>query len=229
MKDIFGKALLDFYTHSFVPPLLLHNEYGAPEQIPIERYFIEEEEYSELEFFALQQVYGKILDVGSATGRHAKYLQDKGFDISAMDISKGCCMIMEKIGIKKIIEQNILYYNAYKFHTILMLMNGIGIAGSVDGLKELFFHLKKIVQPDAQLLIDSSDITYLFEDKFLPKDNYFGELSFEYEYKGEKGDSFKWLYIDQEKLMEVAIATGWQCQIIFEDESDAYLARLKLI
>ncbi len=229
MRDIFGKALSDLYTHSFVPPLLLHNEYSTAEQIPVERYFIEEEEYSELEFFALQQVHGKILDVGSATGRHAKFLQDNGFDVSAMDISKGCCMIMEKIGVKKIIEQDIFNYDANKFHTILMLMNGIGIAGSIDGLKKLFIHLKKIALPDAQLLIDSSDISYLFEDSELPKIKYFGELSFEYEYKGERGDRFNWLYIDQEKLMEVAKATGWQCQIIFEDESDAYLARLKLI
>ena len=46
MKDVFGQALLDFYHHNFKAPLLLHNEYGPPEEIPIERYFIKEEAYA---------------------------------------------------------------------------------------------------------------------------------------------------------------------------------------
>lgn len=76
--------------------------------------------------------------------------------------------------------------------------------------------------------MDSSDISYLYEDNPLPVNKYFGELLYQYEYKGVLGDSFNWLYIDQQKLTEIANSTGWICQIIFADETDAYLARLQM-
>ena len=227
MKDVFGQAMLDFYYDSFQPPLLLHNEYGSPEIIPIERYFIDFEDYSELELFAMQQFKGKILDVGAATGRHALHLQDLGFDVSAMDISNACGELMEKMGVEKIIIDDIYRYRDATYDTVSMLMNGIGLAGSIEKLKELLSHLRSILNPFGQLLADSSDISYLYEDGKFPEQKYFGELNFQYEYKGERGEPFSWLYIDPEKLNEVAESVGWSCQILFQDETQAYLARMQ--
>ena len=227
MKDLFGKALLDFYHKRFKGPLLLHNEYGRPEEIPIERYFIKDGAYSELEIYALQYFQGKILDVGSATGRHVLHMQELGYDISAMDISEACIVLMQEIGIRNVIQEDIYNQIGARFDTISMLMNGIGLAGTIDGLKKLLKHLKTILNPSGQLIVDSSDISYLYEKKSLPVDKYFGELKFHYEYKGMEDDPFDWLYIDQQKLMRVATECGWSCQVIFVDETDAYLARLQ--
>lgn len=227
MKDLFGQALLDFYHNRFTPPLLLHNEYGEPEEIPIERYFLQEDEYLELEIYALQQFDGKILDIGSAMGRHVLHLQELGFDITAMDISSACGQLMKETGIEKIIIDDIYNYQGQKYDTISMLMNGIGIAGKLSGLKQLLNHLSTILNQSGQLLVDSSDISYLYENTEFPKHKYFGELSFHYEYKDQMDESFDWLYIDQEKLNEIANECGYSCQIIFEDETDAYLARLQ--
>ena len=227
MKDLFGQALLDYYHNKFAPPLLLHNEYGAPEAIPVEKYFFNADEFSNLEVFALQQVSGKVLDVGAATGRHVLLLQNQGFDITALDVSPLCVKLMEEVGIEKLQCQDIYSYNDESYGTVLMLMNGIGIAGNIAGLHKLLNKLKTIVDPYGQLIIDSSDISYLYDGKSIPMGSYFGELSFQYEYKGELDDAFNWLYIDQKKLVEVAYDSGWSCQIIFSDETDAYLARLQ--
>ena len=227
MKDIFGQALSDYYYNSFTPPLLLHNEYGKPEEIPIERYFLKEGEYSSLEIYALEQFSGKILDIGSATGRHVLHLQELGYDITALDISASCGKLMHVMGVKKVIVDDIFHFNDHVYDTISMLMNGIGIAGNISGLKELLMRLKTMLQPAGQLLIDSSDISYLYENIELPRDKYYGELSFNYEYKGVKGETFNWLYIDQQKLIEIANKCDWSCQVIFEDETEAYLARLQ--
>lgn len=226
MKDLFGQALLDFHQKINTTPLLLHNEYGPPEKIPLERFF--QNEYTDLENFALDQVKGCILDIGAATGRHALHLQNQGHDVTAMDISIGCSTIMNDIGIKKIITGDIYTYEDQKYDTIMMLMNGIGIAGSLEGLEKLLLHLKFIITTTGQLILDSSNISYLYEDNPLPMNKYFGELSYQYEYKGVLGNSFNWLYIDTNKLTEIANSTGWICQIIYEDETDAYLARLQM-
>lgn len=228
MKDIFGQALLDYHYKIFEPSLLLHNDYGSPETIPPEQFFGDEDEFSELECVALDQVSGRVLDIGSATGRHALYLQNLGYDITAMDISECCGTIMKETGLNRVVIDDVYTYRDQKFDTIIMLMNGIGIAGNIEGLKKLFLHLKSMLQPGGQLLVDSSDISYLYDDIPKPPDKYFGELTFQYEYKNMKSDPVHWLYIDQKKLITIANSMGWSCHIIFEDETDAYLAILKM-
>ncbi len=228
MKDIFGQALLDFHRGNFKLPLLLHNEYGEPDTISLENFFNKENNFSDLETFALTQVNGKILDVGAASGRHSIYLQKHGYDITALDASTSCCTIIKETGVNKIVNADIYNYGKVKYDTILMLMNGIGIARSIAGLKKLLLHFKKLVNPSGFLLFDSSDVTYLYEGNPLPDAKYFGQLSFHYEYKNEMGSRFTWLYIDQDKLMEIAYSLGWHCHVLFEDETNAYLVRLQM-
>jgi len=226
MKDLFGKALFDYHSGKFDPPLLLHNEYGSPEEIPIASYFRGPDEYSELETFALGHAKGKVLDIGAATGRHALYLQDRNLKVTALDISQLCGKLMRDLGVKDVVVDDIMKFDQGPFDTVIMLMNGIGLAGDISRLGELLIHLKKIVKPGGQILLDSTDISYLYEGEELPTDKYFGELSFYYEYQNMTDQSFSWLYIDQDKLMTIAEECGWHCQVIFEDETDAYLARL---
>lgn len=226
MKDIFGEALLDFHHACFQPPLLLHNEYGPPEEIPVETYFREADDYSELEIFALECVKGRILDIGAAAGRHALHLQSKNFDVTAMDISENCGELMRLRGIEKIVIEDVMHFRAGLFDTGIMLMNGIGLAGDLQQLRKLLLHLKNLVEHAGQILLDSTDISYLYEESTVPEHKYYGELTFFYEYKGIVDQSFNWLYIDQDTLTRAALDCGWQCQVIFEDETDAYLARL---
>jgi len=227
VKDIFGQALLDFQHKIFEPPLLLHNEYGFPESIPVERFFRDQDEFSDLDNFALAQVRGCVLEIGACTGRHALHLQNQGYDITTMDISAGCGAIMKEIGLKKILIEDIYNYKNQQFDTIFMLMNGIGIARNLAGLEKLLLHLENILSPTGQFLVDSSNISYLYDDIPLPTNKYFGELSFQYEYKNMISDPVSWLYVDQEKLVAIANSMGWSCQIIFEDDTDAFLARLQ--
>jgi len=227
MDDFFGQALLDYYLHTLEAPLILHTSYGPSETLPLERFFHDEDAFSDLDFFALDQARGSILDIGAAAGRHALFLQQQGLNVTVLDISPSCGKIMEESGLKKIIIDDAFHYAEKKYDTLLMLMNGIGIAGDIDGLSQLFHHLKTIITPRGQLLLDSTDISYMYDHAEKPTDRYFGELTFRYEYKNKLGKPFKWLYLDQKKLIDVAQKTGWTCQIIFEDESDAYLARLQ--
>ena len=226
MKDLFGKALLDFHRNEFTPPLLLHNEYGEPEDISPLHYFKTPEEYSELELFALSEARGKILDVGAAAGRHALYLQNLGHDVTAMDISPACIELMKLSGVNKPLCENIFEYRDSKFDTITMLMNGVGLVGDNDGLERLLNHMHNILNPEGQLLVDSSDIQYLYEGQSLPSEKYYGELTFHYEYQGDEDEPFKWLYIDPKSLISIATKQGWNCQIMYEDETSAFLARL---
>ncbi len=228
--DVFGEALKDQFLKPPAETLWVHNSYDEPEEMPVDIYFRDEHEMPELELKALELCKGKVLDVGAGVGSHALILQKRGFDITGMDISPSAVTIMQQRGLKQAIEGNILTYKIAagekKFDTLLFMMNGIGLTGSIPGLKAFLMQAKDLINKDGQLVFDSSDLSYLYLEIPFPESGYFGEINFRYEYKSNKGNWFKWIYVDQKTLIELAKATGWLAEIIFEDDSDQYLARL---
>jgi len=111
---------------------------------------------------------------------------------------------------------------------LLFMMNGIGLTGSLAGLKAFLKEVKGLLNPGGQLVFDSSDLMYLYQEIAFPEQGYYGEVSFRYEYKSIKGSWFKWVYVDKKMLKGIATETGWNAEVIFEDEHDQYLARLTL-
>jgi SAM-dependent methyltransferase len=230
IKDIQGKALWDYFKNrNNKKPLILHNDYGEPEKMPKEVFFLEYNELNDLDLYALSMCRGKIVDVGAGAGRHVLPLQ-KTNEVSALEISPLCNKIMAERGVNSIIEEDIFNFKPKgRYDTILMLMNGIGLAGSLEGVKELLKKFKDILSDNGQVLFDSSDISYLYRDTFFPKDRYFGEVTYQYEYNKEKDEKFGWIYIDKKTISKIASQLGYHCQVIYSSNNDQYLARLKIV
>lgn len=225
--DVFGKALTDLYETGEADTLWLYNSYGEPEEMPLEFFFRDDEDMPVLELQALHMCEGKVLDIGAGVGSHALLLQAFNIDVTAIDISASGVKIMKDRGVKKALLQDVFTYRE-KFDTILMLMNGIGLTGTLSGFKDFLIKIKELLLPGGQVIFDSSDIAYLYEDMPKPLNQYYGEVSYQYEYKGEKGNWFNWVYVDEETIKAIAVETGWDCEMIFDDGEDQYLVKLTL-
>ena len=223
--DIYGNALLDFHQSGKADTLWLHNSYDEPEEMPIEVFFRGEDDMPEIELKALGLCKGKVLDVGAGVGSHAILLDQKKFDVTAIDISPIAVQIMQERGVKNPQLQDFFQVKE-KYDTLLFMMNGIGLTGTLQGFEDFLVNAKQILNPKGQLLFDSSDISYLYDDMPMPTNQYFGEISYCYEYKKEKGNWFNWLYIDPTTLQRLSKQHGWNCKIVFHDEDDQYLAQL---
>lgn len=228
-KDTFGEALSDFHHNGTLQtPLLLHSTYGDIEEMPVEVFFREEDDFPEMEFIALSLCDGKVLDVGAGVGSHVLYLQEKDFDVTALEISALACTIMQQRAVKHIIQEDFFQLKDVKFDTLLFLMNGIGLAQTIEGFRSLLQHARMLLTDRGQLLFDSSDISYLYDEYRIQRpDYYFGEIGYQYEYKEIKGEPFKWLYIDQQTLIKMAHEEKWVVQVLFEDDNDQYLVRME--
>lgn len=228
-KDVYGRALTDHYSGRTDDPLLLYNNYGFIEEMPVDIFFRSPHEFPDLEHIALALCDGKTLDIGAGAGSHALQLQEDGMDITALEISASACEIMRMRGVKRIVNADIFEFSSARFDTLLLLMNGIGLVGELAKLPKLLNHFKKLLKPGGQLLFDSSNIEYLYEDpNILRPAGYHGEVQFQYEYRNEMGAPFKWLYIDQDTLIELGQRLGWVVQILYEDGNDQYLARMEI-
>ncbi|RYY25302.1 MAG: class I SAM-dependent methyltransferase, partial [Sphingobacteriaceae bacterium] len=181
--DIYGQALLDFYNNQPEEKLWLNNNYGEPEEMPVAVFFRDEAEMPEAEMLALNLCRGKVLDIGAGAGSHALILQERNFEVTAVEISVGAAAIMQKRGVKTVVQQDVFQYKTEKFDTLLLLMNGIGLTQNLTGLNRFLQHAKTLLLPGGQLIFDSSDIAYLYEDLPQPENNYYGEISYQYQYK----------------------------------------------
>jgi len=227
MKDILGQAIMDYYGYERDQILWVHDTHGPKVEMPIATYFRNEDKMPELELKALELCKGRILDIGAGAGSHALALEDRAMEVYAIEISPMAAEVMRQRGVTNAIEGNIFNYKAEKFDTLLLLMNGIGLTANVAGLRRFLQHAKTLLRPNGQLIFDSSDVAYLYEDEGIPVlDHYYGEVKCRYEYKKQKSEWFTWLYIDQETLRLIALDEGFDMEVIFVDESEQYLARL---
>ena len=223
--DIFGQALQDYYRGTVDSKLWLYNNYGHPEEMPVDVFFRQKDEMPELELLALSHCRGRILDIGAGVGSHALVLQERGVDVTALEISAQACDIMKDRGVKQVINGDFLSF-IYPYDTLVLLMNGIGLAGTVNGLRGVLRKFRTLLKPGGQLIFDSSDISYLYDDIPLPVGKYYGEIAYQYEYQSQFGDWFNWLYIDANFLNQVATEEGWKMDLLMDDEMDQFLVRL---
>lgn len=226
--DLPGEAMYDYYLNLFKGKLWIHNKYGPKEEMPVKVYLREVKEMPEIELIALENCKGKILDIGAGGGSHSLALQQRATDVTALEISPKAAEVMKLRGVKKVVEQDIFTFKEARFDTLLLLMNGIGFTGTISRLKLFLQQAKKLVNPGGQMIFDSSDVAYIYDNKPPEMKNYYGEILYRYEYKKRKTDWFSWLYIDKRLLEKTASAEGWKTEIIFKDEFDQYLARLTL-
>ena len=234
MLDLFGKAILDFQTNTAPEDIITETSISEADEMNVAYLFRSYDEMPKLERHALQLAKGKILDIGCGAGSHSLCLQnEKEFEVISIDISENAIKACQLRGLKNAKVLNILDLENETFDTILLLMNGTGIFGTLDETPKFLQKLKTLLNPNGQILIDSSDIIYMFDDdedggKWIPGDAYYGELTFTISYKNQTEDTFPWLYLDYNTLQNAAFANGLQCELVMEGDHFDYLARLTL-
>ena len=225
-----GRAIADYYKTQKANKLRVFSPMFEEDEIPLTTLFRSYESMPGIEQMALDMAKGKVLDVGAGAGCHSLVLQERALDVTAIDISPLSVETMKERGVKKVLEQDFFTLKG-QFDTILMLMNGIGIVGTLERLPRFFLQLDEILAPGGQLLCDSSDISYVFEDEngmiVIPNEmDYYGEQSFRMQYKDTIGEPFNWLYIDADTLKEKAGRCGYAVEVVAEGEHYDYLARI---
>ena len=233
MKDLFGQALLDFQNKNYTEDIITSTNISDEDALPIPYLFRDFKDMPKLEQQALKLAKGHILDVGCGSGSHTLYLQEKGLKVKAIDISEGAIEVAKLRGVLHAEVKNILDEST-RFDTLLLLMNGTGIFQELSQVSKYLTHLKGLLNDGGQILMDSSDIKYMYEDEdggywMDTNANYYGELDYFLSYKGEEETPMKWLYLDFETLKLACETVGLNCELMKDGEHFDYLARLTCV
>lgn len=232
-KDPMGAAIRDYFQNGKAGKLRVFSSQFEEDEIPVADLFRSYREMPLLEQTALQYASGRILDVGAGSGCHSVALKEMGKDSLAIDISPLSVQVMQERGLSALHINLFDEHFTGQFDTILMLMNGSGIIGKLKHIPDFCMRMKQLLAPGGSILLDSSDLRYLYEDEDgsyvidLASD-YYGEVDFRMQYKQVQGDTFDWLYIDFDTLAAYVSQYGFRAEMILEGEHYNYLAKLSL-
>ncbi len=232
-KDPMGAAIQDYFKHKRASRLRVFSSQFDEDEIPVATLFRSYEEMPPIEQTALRLAAGSILDVGAGSGCHTLALREMGKDALPIDISPLSVKVMQARGLDARLTNLFDPHFCNRFDTILMLMNGSGIIGKLANIGDFFLRMKQLLNAGGCILMDSSDLKYLFEEEdgsfLLNLDgDYYGEVDFRMQYKQIKGEAFDWLYIDFDTLSLYASQYGFKTELMERDDHYAFLAKLTL-
>ena len=231
-KDPLGRALLDYWAGSPGPPLVVRSDLAEDDFYDVAYYFRQEKDFPFWEKEALDHCIGHVLDVGAGGGCHALSLQQRGFTVTAIDISPGAVEVMKKRGISDARLVDFFDLENMRFDTLWLMMNGIGIVGTYLGLHSFLRKAPSVLKPNGRIILDSSDLAYLLEDEeiqveILNREKPFGEVTFQMTYQEITSAPFPWLYVDFDTLKQIASGHNYECSLLTEGPHFEYVAVLE--
>ena len=234
-EDAYGRQLLAHYNHRTPNVEIIERddnyiEPGSREGL----YFSEYDDWNELEKQAIGQARGKILDIGCGAGRHALYLQGKGFDVTAIDNSPGAIKVCKLRGLKKALVRPIGEIDKFKagsFDTILMLGNNFGLFGSAENARTLLETMARITKPHANIIAGTLNpymtdkkehLEYLRFNK--RRGRMAGQIRFRIRYGKTIGEWLDYLFVSPDEMRQILKKTDWQVKEFLNGEDANYFA-----
>jgi SAM-dependent methyltransferase len=211
--------------------VVVHTDVGDPETLPMSIFFRSEEDFRGPDREALTRARGRVLDAGAGVGSVTLALQSRGLFVTALEVIPEAVEIMRNRGVANPVVGRLEELPpARSFDTILLLMNGTALAGSLAGLGPFLQVLEGLLAPRGQILMDSTDLTSGWDSGDDPpkeaEGDYPGNLQYQLEFRGRKGSPFPQLFVDPTTLAEIAASVGWRTRVVWRSDQGEYLARL---
>jgi SAM-dependent methyltransferase len=228
----FGVAIADYSRGDKNAAVIFRRDDGVASELQISSFFREPTDM-QMDKAALDNCCGRILDVGAGVGIHSLYLQNKGFEVCAMDVSPEACEVMRKQGVKNVYCASFGDFKAEPFDTLLILGRSICMVETLQGLDSFLKNARRLVKTGGQIILNSLDVSKTTDPKNLAyhatnrrAGRYIGEIKLHIEYKGEKAPETGLLHVDAVTLAEHAVKAEWSCEILVQEENGNYLAKL---
>lgn len=211
--------------------LRVRTDLGTTEEWPAALFFRTPDQFPELEREALELCGRRVIDVGAGAGPHALELRRRGHEVLAVESIPEIAGIIAERGLDSVTVSDLRDLPAGSADTVLMLMNGLGLAGTLSGLAPLLRSAARLLAPGGRIVADSTDPRHFLElddgDPIVGQDGrYGGEVQFQIEFGRHRGEPFPFLYLDAETLENHAFRAGLSLEETRSFADGTYLAIL---
>ena len=231
-EDPFGQGLLAQFKGRGVLEIVERDD-GYIDAMNCGTYFSEYEDWPSVEKKAMDLVKGKVLDVGCGAGRHSLYLQNRGFDVTGIDISPLAIEVCKLRGLKKtkVVPIEDLDFAPGSFDTVIMMGNNFGLFGNFKKAQRLLRKLHRMTSDDALIIADTRDpyktdnpahIEYHKANK--EKGRMGGQVRIRVRFKKYVGKWFDYLMVSKEEMRGILKNTEWKIGEFIDSEGAEYIA-----
>jgi len=228
VKDVFGKALMNYYN-SDKTKIRLRRDDNYLDEEDLGVYFSGYDDFPEYEKKILKHADGKILDIGCGAGRHSLFLQKKGCSVVGMDFSKLAIKVSKIRGLKNCVLASAfsLPFKKNSFDSVLLMGNNFGICGnnSENFLRKVY----DVTSENGKIIAvstnpeDTKKQEHLKYHELNRKSNKpVGLVNIRIEYKNTIGNWFELLLLGVNELKVLCEKTGWKIKQIVKGENGVY-------
>jgi cyclopropane fatty-acyl-phospholipid synthase-like methyltransferase len=221
--ELHGQAMLDYMSGDNDARCILRRDDGIAYPPIYAGQFFYPDGLPELDRIAVERCAGRVLDIGAGAGSHSLAIQERGLDVTSVDISAKAVRVMSERGCKNAKVGDVFDFYPVPFDTIFVILN-IGIVQNLDGLAGFLKHLNGLMTDDGQLITDSIDprnsedeVYRKYTQDKIAKGCYLGERTLRFEYKDQVSDWFEWAHIDPETLGHYVDAAGYSMEHLGND------------
>jgi len=234
MRDTFGEALMAFHEGK-KKPVVLRRDDGYRDEFDLQPLFSACHEWPEFEREALEHAKGRALDIGCGAGRHSLWLQEKGVDVVAIDISPLAVRVARARGVENAISMAAqeLAFAPGPFDSVLLLGNNFGICGNITDTQRMMRQLYHLTSRDGRVITTCRDVTdpskpehIAYQELNGKRRRPVGQVTLRIEYKGEVGEWFDLLMVTPKEMEEICMPAGWITENIYKSENGLYAAVL---
>jgi hypothetical protein len=141
--------------------------------------------------------------------------------------------IMRDRGLADVVIADVMKFSGSRFDTLLMLMNGIGMTKTIEGLDRFLRHAHELILPGGQIVCDSVDVSVTdnpqhvaYREANAASGRALDQQAFVMDCAGGDSSEFDWLHIDFHSLARSCEATGWKAVLLKSEASGSCLCKL---
>jgi len=221
--ELHGQAMLDYVNGDGVALCILRRDDGIAYPPIYAKQFFYADGLPELDKIAVEHCTGRVLDIGAGAGSHSLAIQDRGLNVTSVDISAKAVRVMSERGCKDAKVGDVFDSYPESFDTVFVILN-IGIVQNLTGLARFLKHLETLMNDGGQLITDSIDPRNSEDESYrkytqgkIAKGCYLGERTLRFEYKDQASEWFEWMHIDPETLEQYVDEAGYSMKHLGND------------
>ena len=218
--DAFGEAMLAHLEHGGSRgDHVVERDDGWVDAMRADLYFQAASQWTLAERDGLSKATGRVLDVGAGAGRHALWIQGRGHDVVALDVSPGVVEVCERRGVRQTFVGTVSELAATgvePFDAFVLMGNNLGLLESAEHAGRFLGTIASIAKPGALLIGEGIDPHQpsrpghaRYVEQNTARGRMPGQVRIRVRWESLATDWFDYLLMSLGELAELAEPAGW--------------------
>jgi len=135
---------------------IVERDDGFISAAPAARYLAPPRDWPRGDRLAMATCRGRVLDVGAGAGRFALALQERGVEVTALDVSPGAVEVCRARGVRSVAYSSVAEHRG-EYDTFLLWGNNLGLLGGAQAAPLFLAALGALAAPGARIVAQGTD------------------------------------------------------------------------